>query len=387
MSISIKKKIMFIKKTTCYLYVQLALCFFTSSFLFAQNEDESHGAYTEVYIQRIFGEKDSNHDGNYDKKELGVIWEKNASLDKNQDGILTPYELKNIDINYLDSKGEKKLNVLYKKTPEEDLYLDIYYPTNRKKGDKLPVVIYTHGGGWTVGSKQGISYHSFRTVALALLEKGFCVVSINYRLWDKTGTTTMRDCVIDAKDGMRYLSKNETELGLNKNRFYSFGDSAGGQIAQMLLLSSPKSLTGDVTLAKYPYKMVAAVSWYGPCDFEKTELFNYKDSPNFHDRFGPRIINSNTNPKDKLLLYREMSPINYLQKSSAPLLMIQGDKDTTIPVKHAYYMDEKAKKIGAPVTTVIIKNAGHNWRKVDDDIFPTREAIEKMTIDFFISHL
>jgi len=36
-----------------------------------------------------------------------------------------------------------------------------------------------------------------------------------------------------------------------------------------------------------------------------------------------------------------MSPINYLEKNSAPLFMIQGDKDTTIPVKHAYYMAKK----------------------------------------------
>ena len=376
-----------LKKNSLNLYLQLAFCLFSSSIVFSQNEDQSNGAFTSVFIQRTFENQDTNHDGNYDKKEIGDKWSKYAALDKNQDGILNTEELKNIKIDYLDSKGERKLNLLYKKTPEEDLYLDIYYPANRKKGNKLPVVIYTHGGGWAAGSKQGISYHSFKTVALALLEKGFCVVSVNYRLWSKTGTSTMRDCIIDAKDGMRYLSKNGTELGLDNNRFYSFGDSAGGQMAQMLLLSSPESLTGDATLAKYPYKMVAGVSWYGPCDFEKTELYNHDDRPDFHDRFGPRIINSNTNPKDKLTLYREMSPINYLKKTSAPLLMIQGDKDTTIPVKHAYYMDEKAKKIGAPVTTVIIKNAGHNWRKVDHDIEPGRDAIEKMTINFFVSHL
>lgn len=44
--------------------------------------------------------------------------------------------------------------------------------------------------------------------------------------------------------------------------------------------------------------------------------------------------------------------------------MMQGDSDTTIPVKQAYSMEEKAKKVGAPVTTIIIKNTGHNWRKV-----------------------
>jgi dipeptidyl aminopeptidase/acylaminoacyl peptidase len=133
--------------------------------------------------------------------------------------------------------------------------------------------------------------------------------------------------------------------------------------------------------------MVAGVSWYGPCDFEKTSLFNHDDRPNFKDRFGARIINSNAKPENKLLLYREMSPINYLHKNSAPLLMIQGDKDTTIPVKHAYYMAEKANEVGADVTTLIIKNAGHNWRKVGADINPTRESIITTTVDYFVSHL
>ena len=113
--------------------------------------------------------------------------------------------------------------------------------------------------------------------------------------------------------------------------------------------------------------MVAGVSWYGPCDFEKTDLFNHDDRPDFRDRFGPRILGSDSGPQEKLTRYREMSPINYLTPTSPPLLMIQGDKDTTIPVKHAYYMQEKAKAVQAPVEILIVKNSGHNWRRVGAD--------------------
>lgn len=122
---------------------------------------------------------------------------------------------------------------------------------------------------------------------------------------------------------------------------------------------------GGPALAGSSYKMVAGVSWYGPCDFEKTDLFNHDDREGFRDRFGPRILKPDTKPEDKLALYREMSPINYLTKNSPPLLMIQGDKDTTIPVEHAYYMQGKAESLQAPVEIMIIKNAGHNWREVD----------------------
>ena len=67
--------------------------------------------------------------------------------------------------------------------------------------------------------------------------------------------------------------------------------------------------------------------------------------------------------------------------------MIQGEKDTTIPVKHAYYMQDKAAALKAPVEILIVKNAGHNWRSVGADISPSRQAIVERTVQFFVDHL
>ena len=64
--------------------------------------------------------------------------------------------------------------------------------------------------------------------------------------------------------------------------------------------------------------------------------------------------------------------------------MIQGDKDTTIPVKHAYYMKQRAMQVQAPVEIMIIKNSGHNGRKVDAEIESSREAIIGHTVNFFV---
>jgi acetyl esterase/lipase len=287
---------------------------------------------------------------------------------------------------YLETGGERKLNVVYKKTPEGDLCLDLYYPTANRVA-ACPVIFYTHGGGWGAGSRYGVQNASFGVVFGQLVKKGFCVVSIDYRLYKKGEQVAMRDCVIDSKDAMRYLAKNSQALGIDPMRFYTMGDSAGGQICQMLLLASPESLPGDPDLAGTPYKMIAGVSWYGPCDFEDEQLFNHDDRAVFHDRFGPRILKPDSNPEDKLALYREMSPINYLTKNSPPLLMIQGDKDTTIPVKHAYVMQKKAEELKAPVEIMIIHNAGHNFREVDAPIDPSRSAIIARTVQFFVDHL
>lgn len=286
---------------------------------------------------------------------------------------------------YLETGGERMLEVVYKVVSGQELKLDLYYPTAKRSGN-CPVVFYTHGGGWAAGSRYGVAKKSFASVFGQLVKQGFAVAPVTYRLAKKGSNVAMRDCVIDCKDAIRFLAKNNESLKIDPNRIFVMGDSAGGHIAQMLLLSSPEQLPGDPFLRDASYQMVAGVSWYGPCDFEKTDLFNHDDRPEFKDRFEERIMGSESGSKDKLTRYREISPINYLTSQSPPLLMIQGDKDTTIPVKHAWHMQQKAQQLNAPVETMIIKNSGHNWRSVGEDIHPSREVIIERTIQFFVEH-
>lgn len=287
---------------------------------------------------------------------------------------------------YLETGGERKLEVVYKRIGGRDLKLDLYYPTD-KLSQKCPVVVFTHGGGWAAGSRYKAASGSFALVFQRLIKEGVAVAPVTYRLAQKDSNVAMRDCVIDCKDAIRYLAKHSDSLGIDPLRIAVMGDSAGGHIAQMLLLTSPVQLPGDASLSDVSYRMAAGVSWYGPSDFEKMDLFNHDDRADFRDRFEARIMGSNSGASDKLTRYREVSPVNYLSKESPPLLMIQGDRDTTIPVKHAYFMKEKADAVHAPVEIMIIRNSGHNWRKVDADIEPTRDAIIDRTVNFFVDHL
>lgn len=349
-------------------------------------EDQSGGAYGLVFARRLISTFDENANGSLEKAELLQQWRLYGPADSNKDDSLSLEELSNAAIPHLQSQGKQMLNILYKKTAEEDLYLDLYYPQKRSSG-RLPVVFYIHGGGWTTGSKQNISFGAFPKVYLKLLDEGFAVAAVNYRLWKNGGNVAMRDCVTDAKDAVRYLAQHSAEFGIDPMRSFVHGDSAGGHIAQMVLLSSPASLPGDPAIADANYRMIAGVSWYGPCDFEKPELFDPSGNGNTRDRFGPRILKPGTNPRDKTQLYREMSPVQYLSKDSPPLLMIQGDKDDTIPVAHAHHMEEMAKAAHAPVEVIIIKNAGHNWREAGGAIEPGIDSIVENTVNFLADHL
>jgi acetyl esterase/lipase len=290
-----------------------------------------------------------------------------------------------IKIPHLETKGEKKLNIKYKTTSEEDLYLDIYYPEKQADNKPLPVLVYTHGGGWFNGSKENITKVLFKETFQKLVDQGFVVVSVNYRL-TRHKTVVMRDCVVDVMDAVRYLSKNSSSLGIDANRVFVLGDSAGGQLAQMLTLADPSKFPGDSTLYKYKYKIVAGVSWYGPSDFTKIELFDTDDPTKESDRFGERILKPGTDPSQKDALYKEMSAVYYLTPQSPPLYMMAAEDDTTIPVAHAYHMKKAADSIGAPVELFIAKNGGHNWRNVGGEINPSTDVIMQKTIDFLMKY-
>lgn len=328
---------------------------------------------------------DTNGNGTFEKQEGLRQWNRLRKLDTNKDEVITLKELALDKRRYLETSGQQERDIVYKQIGKKKLALDLYYPT-KNDSESRPVIIYTHGGGWAAGSKQGAAGGLFAAVFKQLLDQGFCVASVDYRLYSKEGTVCMRDCVVDCKDAVRYLAKNRVELGIDSQQFYTFGDSAGGHLSQMLLLSSPESFPGEKLLAGQAFTMVAGVSWYGPCDFEDSELFNHDDRADFRDRFGPRILPQDAKPEDKLKLYREMSPVNYLKQHSPALLMIQGDKDTTIPVKHAHHIQKEATSTGADVDVLIVKNAGHNWRKVGSEIHPSRDEIVERTVEFFVKH-
>lgn len=284
------------------------------------------------------------------------------------------------------ASNKTKLDIIYKTTTQGPLKLDLHYPDVPRAGAQYPLVLFTHGGGWTTGDKN-IERGVRAMGAEALKAQGFCVASVDYRLWSKDGDIMIRDCVTDAKDALRFLAKNAAEYSLDASKVFTWGDSAGGQIAQTLLLSPPEAFPGDPALADANYRLIAGVSWYGPCDFEKTELFNPDGRADFRDRFGARIVPAGADAKEKIAAYREVSPVNYLSAKSLPLLMIQGDKDTTIPVHHAHYMKQRADAVKAPVEIMIIPNSGHNWRAENSKLSPMMNEIVTKTATFMKKHL
>jgi acetyl esterase len=110
----------------------------------------------------------------------------------------------------------------------------------------LPVLMYFHGGGFTIGS---IASHDILCRELSRLS-GCAVVSFEYRLAPEYRFPTAVD---DSWDAVQWLASNREQLGLRHGRMGVGGDSAGGTLAAVCaILARDASLPLHLQLMFYP---------------------------------------------------------------------------------------------------------------------------------------
>ncbi len=113
---------------------------------------------------------------------------------------------------------------------DDNIYhqLDVYRP-EANAGEKLPVIINIHGGGWVQGSKEG-SYRYCQALAL----QGFAVVNINYHLLpDRVLPEPIQD--IFAVFNFVMDEENAETYGFDNQNVFLTGDSAGGHYTMLSL--------------------------------------------------------------------------------------------------------------------------------------------------------
>lgn len=123
----------------------------------------------------------------------------------------------------LDIPGHKLARVQDLSIPTRDgqaLPARLYAPAQ----DHLPVLLYFHGGGFTIGS---VATHD--TLCRQLSHLAHCaVLSVDYRLAPEHKFPTASN---DAWDALQWLAAQAGALGLDGSRLAVGGDSAGGTLA------------------------------------------------------------------------------------------------------------------------------------------------------------
>ncbi|KAG5603785.1 hypothetical protein H5410_025277 [Solanum commersonii] len=130
-----------------------------------------------------------------------------------------------------------------------NIWARLYVPKILCQGNKLPMLIYFHGGGFCVGSSSWICYHEFLAKLASIAN---CVImSVNYRLAPENRLPSAYDDGVKTIVWIRQkvlIGSNEDYWWLNKVNFssiYLVGDSAGGNIAYNVAIML-RSKIGDL---------------------------------------------------------------------------------------------------------------------------------------------
>jgi hypothetical protein len=94
-------------------------------------------------------------------------------------------------------------NLEYANVDGISLKLDLHLPKNVAK--PYPVIVWIHGGGWVGGSKEN-------PTAASMVQQGYAVVSINYRL---SGQAIFPAQIHDCKAAIRWIRANAAQYGFN----------------------------------------------------------------------------------------------------------------------------------------------------------------------------
>ncbi|MCK6546250.1 alpha/beta hydrolase [Myxococcota bacterium] len=118
-------------------------------------------------------------------------------------------------------------DVPYLGTGRAEHTLDVY--RSRKKKRPMPVVMYVHGGGFRILSKD-----SHWLMGLIFARRGYLVFNIGYRL---APTHPFPAAVEDTFDAFEWVVKNAASYGGDPSRIVLAGESAGGNLVTSLTVA------------------------------------------------------------------------------------------------------------------------------------------------------
>ncbi|KUK94030.1 MAG: Peptidase S15 [Thermotogales bacterium 46_20] len=231
---------------------------------------------------------------------------------------------------------------------DKKLNMDLYYPAKSRatNGERYPLVLFTHGGGWIGGSRKQTRNVSWCEL---LASRGVAVASIDYRL---AFTSEISDIMGDYSNALEFLRNNASSLKIDTDRVVLMGLSAGGHLS--LLFACRNSFENNVNAMK---GIRGVVAWYAPCDL--MDIWS-EDNESLFARIGSTLAVGGP-PSQREEDYRKHSPINWVSGRMVPTFLVHGAKDQVVPIVSSLKMYRKLKQEGVQVHLKIEVEGRHGF--------------------------
>jgi dipeptidyl aminopeptidase/acylaminoacyl peptidase len=237
----------------------------------------------------------------------------------------------------------------------------VYMTYNMARNNQNAAIVYVHGG------PKSQSTASFNRFIQHIVNQGYMVIAPNYRgstgygrdfedanLFDMGGGD-LQD-VLAAADWIKrtgYVDPKKITL---------MGGSYGGYLTMMGVTKAP-----DVWAAGVP--IVPFVNYF-------TEIEN--EDPVLREM----DLATMGDPVKNKALFEDRSPIFFVDKIKAPLLLLAGGNDPRCPKSETQQVVEAVTKLGGKAEYKIYENEGHGFARIENQI----DAYKRVS-DFLKAHV
>src|ERR1700690_3894683 len=114
----------------------------------------------------------------------------------------------------MDKVGVRE-DLVYRTLEDQELKLDVYYPTNYRPGEKLPAAILVHGEWPPHIIRHSKDLGVYITWGQLLAASGVIAVNFNHRAIDRL--TRVRDAASDVANLIGYVRYNADDLDIDEN--------------------------------------------------------------------------------------------------------------------------------------------------------------------------
>jgi len=229
------------------------------------------------------------------------------------------------------NKFEPDTIISYKKIDAVVLKLHLFNPERKAVSEKLPVIVFFFGGGWTGGYPK-----QFYEQCAYFASRGIVAISAEYRIKNKHQTSPF-ESVKDGKSAIRWVRNHAEELGIDPNKIITSGGSAGGHVAAC----------------------TSIIKGYN----EDGENLNVSSKPNALVLFNPVLDTTEKGYGSKKMDGKttDISPNHHIVKGIPPTLIFHGDADTTVPFENAVKFDSLMRSAGNKSKLIVAKGQNHGF--------------------------
>lgn len=225
------------------------------------------------------------------------------------------------------------------------LTLDLHVPD----GDgPFPVALYASGGGFMIGSTVIGEWQP-------LLQNGYAVVTINYRLYAEANHPVPTGDIVAAA---QWIRAHAHEFNLDASRLVGVASSAGAYLVNFATLTRDASGAEWAPGAEPLFS--AVVSFYAPTDFAalgEDSRPDVMEEPGTATSSETRYLGYITTDRPQEAALAALGV--HARADAPPFLILHGDADRRVGVGQARRFAQALEEVGAPIHLLIVPGADH----------------------------